>query len=305
MWASVIIPAYNYARYLNEAITSVLSQTHRNFELIVVDDGSTDETRAIVSSFTDARVRYVWQKNQGLSAARNRGIHESKYEFVAFLDADDVWKPTHLAATLAEFVRSEPECALVATVSVRMDQDGHEMPTRMARWSGGRRIDVSEIVTRTRFMPSTTVVRRTAFEQCGGFDTGLRSSEDREMWIRIGARFTVVCLGEPTVLVRKHTSNMSKQADRMCQSMRTVINRARSCGVVSNARLGFWRRVWVLFHFQAAWMFHDEGRDREAVIAILKSIVSWPFPMRAAAVNEPAFFRIRALRTFLLSLLRH
>jgi glycosyltransferase involved in cell wall biosynthesis len=301
---SVVVPAYNYGRYLGEAIDSVLAQTHRHFELLVVDDGSSDNTREIVTAYADPRVRYVWQQNQGLSAARNTGIREARFDFVAFLDADDLWRPDHLAEAMAEFARRGPECALVASNSLRMDQHGTEMATRLPDWKGARRIDVSEIVIRTRFMPSTAVVRRAAFDRCGGFDTGLRSSEDREMWMRIAAEYDVACRSEPTVLIRKHTSNMSKQADRMCQSMRTVIERAQEKGLVRQPALGFWPRVWVLYHFQAAWMYYDEGRAREAVVAALRSIQCWPFPMNAAAINEPIFFRLRALRTFLLSLLR-
>lgn len=301
---SVVVPAYNYGRYLGEAIDSVLAQTHRDFELIVVDDGSSDSTREIVAAYTDPRLRYVWQQNQGLSAARNTGIREARFDFVAFLDADDVWRPGHLAAAMAEFARRGPACALVASNSQRMDQHGVEMATRFPDWEGTQRIDVSDIVIRTRFMPSTAVVRRAAFDRCGGFDTGLRSSEDREMWMRIAAEYEVACRSEATVLVRKHTANMSKQADRMCHSMRTVIERAQKNGLVRQPAFGFWPRVWVLYHFQAAWMYYDEERDREAVVAAIQSLLCWPAPMNAAAINEPVFFRLRALRTFLWSLLR-
>ncbi len=301
---SVVVPAYNYGRYLGEAIDSVLAQTHRHFELIVVDDGSSDNTREIVTAYTDPRVRYVWQQNQGLSAARNTGIREARFDFVAFLDADDLWRPNHLAEAMAEFARRSPECALVASNSQRMDQHGVEMATRFPDWQGTQIIDASEIVIRTRFMPSTAVVRRAAFDRCGGFDNSLRSSEDREMWMRIAAQYEVACRNEATVLVRKHTANMSKHADRMCHSMRTVIERAQKNGWVRKPAFGFWPRVWVLYHFQAAWMYYDEGRDREAVAAAIHSILCWPLPMSAAAINEPIFFRLRALRTFLWSLLR-
>lgn len=299
-----MIPAYNYANYLPEAVDSVLAQTHRDFELLVVDDGSTDNTRDVVTGFIDPRVRYVWQVNQGLSAARNTGIREARFDFVAFLDADDLWSPEHLTDAIAEFARRGPEFALVACSSTRIDQAGVELPTRYPAWRGAREIDVSEIVTRTRFMPSSAIVRRAAFAACGDFDTTLRSSEDREMWIRIGAKFRIACLSQPGVRVRKHASNMSKHADRMRQSMQTVIERAWTGRIVARERVAFWRQVWTMFHFQVAWMLHDEGRHREAVITVLKSLLSWPLPLRASELSEPPFFRIRALRTFLVSLLR-
>ncbi len=298
---SAIIPAYNYARYLPEAIASVLAQTHANLEVIVVDDGSTDETREVVARFTDPRVRYVWQQNAGLSAARNTGIREARFPFVAFLDADDLWLPAHLAEALAEFSQREPEFAVVACGSVRMDQDGVDLPTRLPAWKSAQEIPVAEIVTRTRFMPSSAVARRAAFDSCGGFDTSLRSSEDRDMWIRLGERYRIACRSSATVRVRKHPHNMSKHADRMRQSMHTVITRAYERGVVPQSRWAFWRRVWAMFHFQVAWMLHDEGRPREAVAAAVRALQCWPLPLAAGGLSEPPLFRLRALRTFLLA----
>src|SRR5688572_33013190 len=90
---SVVIPAFNYAQYLPEAIASVLAQTHRDLECIVIDDGSTDNTQDVVTAIRDERLRYVHQPNGGLSSARNRGIQQAKHPFVGFLDADDRWLP--------------------------------------------------------------------------------------------------------------------------------------------------------------------------------------------------------------------
>jgi len=301
---SVVIPAYNYARYLPEAIGSVLAQTYPDFEVIVVDDGSTDETRAVVQRFDDPRVRYVWQENQGLSAARNTGIRESKRAYVGFLDADDLWQPNHLAAAVAEFARRGPEFALVAGTSVRMDQDKRELPTRIRPEQETQELTAADIVLKTRFMPSSAVVRRSVFAECGDFDRQLRSSEDRDMWIRLGARYRLAHLSARTVLVRKHTSNMSRHADRMQRSMRTVLERAQELGIESSTHFFFWNQVWAIFHFQCAWMLFDEGRRGEAVRAILHSLWSWPLPMPAVTLNEPVLFRLRALARFIWSGLR-
>ena len=102
---SVIIPAYNYADYLAAAIQSVLQQDLPDFELLVIDDGSTDGTAALVAGLTDPRIRYVHQANAGLSAARNTGIREASHPFVAFLDADDEWLPIHLSSAVSAFQR--------------------------------------------------------------------------------------------------------------------------------------------------------------------------------------------------------
>src|SRR6478736_2185706 len=114
---SIVIPAYNYAHYLPETIASVLAQSFARFELLVVDDGSTDNTKAVVQALKDPRIRYVWQPNRGLSAARNTGIAECRFNYVAFLDADDLWQPDFLECVMAEYSRLEPEYALVATAT--------------------------------------------------------------------------------------------------------------------------------------------------------------------------------------------
>lgn len=112
MTVSVIIPSYNSAHCIQRAIQSVLNQTYRNFEIIVVDDGSTDTTRELVTAYADSRIRYIFQRNGGVSAARNRGIHEASGELVAFLDADDVWFNDKLAVQI-ECMKQIPQASLV------------------------------------------------------------------------------------------------------------------------------------------------------------------------------------------------
>ncbi|MBV6496243.1 MAG: putative glycosyltransferase EpsE [Pyrinomonadaceae bacterium] len=119
---SVIIPNYNYARYLPEAIESVLAQTHKNVEVIVVDDGSTDDSKEVLASFGD-RIRTIFQQNQGVSAARNRGVAESNGDFLAFLDADDAFLPSKLEKQL-ELFRADEEIGLVHVGMVNVDPNG-------------------------------------------------------------------------------------------------------------------------------------------------------------------------------------
>src|SRR5438067_6268305 len=118
---SVVIPAFNYARYLPLAIDSALNQTHANLEVIVVDDGSTDDTREVVGAYRDERVRYVHQENAGLSAARNTGIRNARFAFVGFLDADDEWLPDMLAAAMERFANLPERFAIIACGSFRVD----------------------------------------------------------------------------------------------------------------------------------------------------------------------------------------
>lgn len=295
---SVVIPAYNYAAYLEAAIGSVLRQDHQKFEIVVVDDGSTDNTAAIVAGFTDPRIRYIHQANAGLSAARNSGIREARNEYIAFLDADDQWLPSHLSSLLAHFSKHSASLALVASTSLRVDALGQKFPSRANLVKSDRVVPVADIVLKTRFQPSSVVVRKSVFEECGYFDASLRSSEDRDMWIRIGTNFRIFLQGEPTVLLRKHSANMSRQADRMRASKSIVIRRAYASRVVSRFHICFWLKTWALFFFQSAWMLHDEGRKTRAIGFMLAALGVWPWLLRHQEIGEPPFFRLRALIRF-------
>jgi len=295
---SVVIPAYNYAAYLGEAISSVLRQDYSNFEILVVDDGSTDDTAQVVSRFTDARVRYIYQKNAGLSSARNTGIREARHGIIALLDADDMWLPTHLSSSISHFSRLGPTFAIIASPHRYVGASGRDIPGRANTIQPEREIPVADVVLKTRFMPSAVLVRREVFAECGYFDTSLRSSEDRDMWIRIGSRHRIFVQNQATVLIRKHTANMSSQTNQMRASMRTVIRRAYSSHVVSRLHLAFWLKTWALFCFQSAWALHEEGRNRKALCYSLASLTICPWPVSASALNVPPLFRIRALARF-------
>lgn len=298
---SVVIPAFNYARYLPEAIESVLAQTHADFEVIVVDDGSTDDTRAAVARFTDPRVRYVWQENAGLSAARNTGIREARFPFVGFLDADDAWAPEFLARALARFDELGSDCALVATDTSRIDADSHPLPAnRHARtsdaWSG--ELAARNFCLRNRPLSSSVVIRRAVFDECGNFDPALKSSEDRDMWIRIAERHRASFIPEPLARIRRHGANMSRNAPRMQRNSATVIARAWRRGAVPRWDVPFWLRAWSVHFAQCAWTHHDQRFHLRAFAYLLVSVLCWPVFLRPAAIWEPPLFRLRALAHF-------
>ena len=295
---SVVIPAYNYGRYLRDAINSALTQTFADLEVLVVDDGSTDDTASIVRTYADPRVRYIYQANAGLSAARNTGIREACAPFIALLDADDMWLPEMLARAMTEYATLPADVGLLACASDRVDAAGVPLGGKMFAHGLDRWWTAGEVLLQSRFMPSTAVARREAYALCGDFDTALRSSEDRDMWIRIGTRFRIRYLGAPMVLIRKHSSNMSKHADRMRLNMRRVIGKAYAARVVAPWNVVFWLRVLSIFYFQNAWMQFDEGRYWKAVRDGAASLLLWPWFPDRRDLNEPALFRIRGLYRF-------
>jgi GT2 family glycosyltransferase len=162
-----------------------------------------------------------------------------------------------------------------------------------------------DIVLRTCFSPSAVVTRREVFERCGLFDESLTSSEDRDMWIRIGACFPMFLLPDALVFVCDHPGSMSKNADRMKRNTRRVIRSAYDRGTVSRWRLAFWLKVLAFNRFQCAWMYRDQRSHGMALTEMLASIAMWPWFGHPHRLNEPLLFRLRALRRFLWEAVRN
>jgi len=200
---SVVIPVFNGARFLREAIESVLAQTYANVEIVVVDDGSTDETPAMIASFDT--VRGMRQEHAGQATARNRGVAAARGEYVAFLDADDVMLPDRLERQVA-YLREHPECACVLGRQQIAVEAGVEPPAWVA--NGGGDGSVSELV-----QPMSALVRRSAFDRIGPFDTSFRFAEDVDWLFRAQDSDVGVAILQEAVLVRRiHGDNLTYDA---------------------------------------------------------------------------------------------
>src|SRR5260370_1463016 len=180
---SVVIPTHNSGHLLIEALDSVLAQTLSPAEIIVVDDGSTDGTRELLIPYR-TRVRYLYQDNQGPSAARNRGIAEANNEFVAFLDADDVWHPRKIALQMAGF-DSDPAFGLLGTKAIAWPAEAFPEIDNSKPSPPLIRVSWSQLAVRNPFITSSVIIRRELWEKAGGFDLALRGSEDPDLWLRL------------------------------------------------------------------------------------------------------------------------
>ncbi len=208
---SVVVANYNYGRFLPEALESVLAQTYENVEVTVVDDGSTDESREVLRRY-ESRVRVISQENQGVSAARNRGIAESTGTLIAFLDSDDVWLEDKLARQVELF--DDDSVRMVYTGLRYVDIDGRDLGTMLDGSCG----DVLEELALLRgpgvpATGSTAVIRRSALEKVGLFDESLSTSADWDMWRRIACHYSIELVREPLVLYRQHESAMHNNVD--------------------------------------------------------------------------------------------
>ena len=218
---SVIIPVHNGERYLADAIESVLAQTYRPIQLIVVDDGSDDGTAEIATSFRE--VRYIYQTNQGHAAAMNAGIRAVRGEFVAFLDADDLWTPNKLSVQI-NYLQKHPDVGCVIAKMQNFVEPGTGPPSRMTR-------DLA-LTEYAALQVGALVARRTVFEQIGGFDTTYEHAKDVDWFVRAREAGIVMAILPEILLHRRlHGSNRSYHTQaRTLEFMRVLkssINRKR------------------------------------------------------------------------------
>jgi len=224
---SVIIPAYNAASTIDATLASVRAQAHSDLEIIVIDDGSTDGTVDRVSAHAevDARVRLLQQANGGVAVARNRGVAEAKAEFVAPVDADDLWHPQKIARQL-ELIRHRPEVGLVCTAYWVLDADG-----RVTMRCGGSlpRTNQFPDLCRRNFIGngSSALMRRSMVQECGGYDETLRlrngqGCEDLKLYLCISERQRIEFIRSPLTGYRQLSGNMSSDAEQMLRSFDLV-----------------------------------------------------------------------------------
>lgn len=224
---SVIIPTYNRAKLLRQAILSVLAQTYCDFELIVVDDGSTDNTRAVVMSINDSRVRYIWQNNQERSIARNNGVREANGELIAFLDSDDVWLPDKLAGQV-ELMNRDLDVVLVYGASIRID-DQNRMLSALDLLNQSNEPEVRDCREESLLCccanPSAALLRRKAFEDAGEFDPSLSLAEDWDLWIRLSELGAFCSMRSLVSATRVHSANSINDVVGMMKGDLAVIEK--------------------------------------------------------------------------------
>jgi glycosyltransferase involved in cell wall biosynthesis len=220
---SVVITTYNHAAFIGEAIQSVLDQTHAAAEIIVVDDGSTDDTASIVRGFTG--VRYLRKRNEGPSAARNTGLQHGTGEFIVFLDADDRLIPLALKTGVAEHLR-QPGCAFVAGQYVLVDRDCTEFHRPERRLVEK---DHYRALLESNFIGShSAVMYRTAMLKArGGFDRRVPACEDYEVYLRLARLFPIATYGVVVTEYRQHGANMSGDPALMLRTAIAVLRAER------------------------------------------------------------------------------
>jgi glycosyltransferase involved in cell wall biosynthesis len=219
---SVIIPNYNHAQYIGEAIQSVLGQKYRNFEIIVVDDGSTDNSRAVVAEF-GTQVRYIWQENRGLSAARNTGIKAANGAYISLLDADDIYEPSFLSA-LVSILEANREFAGVYCGYQFVDHLNHPLPQREDRLISEGRL-FQALAGGNFLVPESVLVRHSCYGSAGPFDESLNACEDWDMWLRIASQYKISGTNQILTRHRILPGSMSTDPIRMLNNRLAVLKK--------------------------------------------------------------------------------
>lgn len=275
---AVIIPTYNYGRFISQAIESVLRQTRRADEVIVVDDGSSDDTAQVVAGFGDA-VKYIRQENAGVCAARNRGVKESSSDLIAFLDADDYWEPASIEAHLSKF-DTNGEIGLVhcglrefdgetgETIKIHLDGGEDGVADNLLLWEGPTIVGPGGAI----------MLSREAFDRVGGFDTRMKVGEDWDFCYRVARRYKVAFVPEPLVNYRSHAAAAHRNIENLEFGMSLFYQKAFATDDPNVLKLK--RRAYANFHRILAGSYFHQGRVDKFLLHSLKSILKRPGEIR-------------------------
>lgn len=253
---SVIIPCYNHGAYLAEAIDSVRAQTWAPVEIIVVDDGSSDNTRAVAEQYPG--VRYVYQTNQGLSAARNTGMTYSRGDYLVFLDADDWLYPDGIAYNVGQ-LEARPDAAFVSGAHDKVDSERRLLAEEVIPIENEHYLRLLE--GNYIGMHATVLYRRTVFDQLL-FDTTLRACEDYDLYLKIARRFPVLHHTHKIAAYRIHTTNMSGNVPMMLHTVFAVLARQPPLFTTEAEWLAYRRgqQIWSEYYSMAV---YDRLRNRQ------------------------------------------
>jgi len=278
---SVIIPTYNRAEMVREAIQSILDQNYTDYEIIVVDDGSTDNTRDVVTAFRDYRIRYIYQENRGRSNARNHAIRLAQGKYIAFLDSDDLFLP-HTLATQVNCLERNQGFGMVYSSAKCINEKGEDLLfSYEATESGWIYRQIAFYRPLTIILPSI-MIRGQVLTEVGYFDENLERFEDTDMFRRISRRYPILAIPETLCKIRAHSSNIleSQDPEEILSALDYYVNKVFSLD--RDVSLIFRRKGAAKFYLYYGWTFinylkwHGIGRK-----FLHRSIRYWPFDIKA------------------------
>lgn len=291
---SIVVPLYNKESSVGNSLRSVLSQTVTDFEIVVVDDGSTDRSCQVVEQLSDSRIRLVRKANGGVSSARNEGVRLARHELVAFLDADDSWAPDYLERMDA-LIDMSPTAALYGCAYMEIHPDGSRIPAKIDLAPGHRGyLDTFFDVNRNVcvYHPSGSIVRKDRFLELGGFDTRLSKGEDWDVWIKFAIAGKIAYLNQP--LISYHLDAENRCMNRALDKSRSLLwNLARyDSRLASHPGLERFLDRWRLSHVKYALQNRNLEVPTPRDIDILLSEVKRPSGGLRAFLRMPQAARL-------------
>jgi glycosyltransferase involved in cell wall biosynthesis len=268
---SAIIPAYNAQAFIREAVDSALAQTHRDLEVIVVDDSSTDDTPQFLRGYSD-RITVIRKRNGGAAASRNAGANAATGDWLAFLDADDVWEPEKIARQLA--VTATP-WSYTNRTNIGSRGDVPELQSDVTAMHAGD-VFLPLLLEGNFVTNSSAMVRRDLFQELGGFITAEKNAEDWDLWLRIAEQHPVSYCAEPLVRYRFHAGCKSRNHRAMAQARRTIVARALAS---PRGRTLSWvvrRQIWCETFRTNGWDAGRSGARADALKHYAQAAAAWP-----------------------------
>lgn len=266
---TIVIPLFNKERHIGRAIKSLIDQTYPNFEIIIIDDGSTDNSVNEVVKVKDSRIRLIRQQNKGVSFARNKGIDNAKFDYIGFLDADDVWKPNFLES-IKDLIEIYPQAGAYATAYEIKTEDGTlitslNFDSFEQKWQGIVDDYFKYAIKAPLISASSVVIPKIVFNNIGGFPLGIKRGEDLDMWCRIALNYDIAYLNEICATYFHDADN--RACSKNAALIETRINYAEDT-LLKVKKLGYYsyyfEEYMILGIITKAGYLIDEGKGKDA-----------------------------------------
>jgi glycosyltransferase involved in cell wall biosynthesis len=285
---SVIIPTYDRAKFIAKAVDSALQQTYPDVEVIVVDDGSKDNTRHVLRGY-EGRIRYFYQENRGIAGARNRGIKEAKGKYIAFLDSDDIWVPEKLAAQVA-ILEKNPNIGIVYHKLIILNEKGEWLGTKPKEVYGR---NFQELVAGMGDLPTSSVVTRSeCFKKAGLFDESMDTMEDFEMWLRIAKEYEIYEIDKRALaFYYRHDQQITQ--DKIKVSLGLVNLDKKILKTFKDIPTGVVSRRLAKNEYTLSRVYFDYGRYKDAFNHLIQGVARDPWVgLSFAKDTDPWFHRV-------------
>lgn len=289
---SIVIPVYNGARTIKKTIESVLNQTFRNIELIVINDGSTDKTLQAVQEIEDDRIQIYTYLNAGVSHARNQGINHAQGEYISFIDADDLWTPDKLELQY-QALQNNPSAKIAYSWMDWIDEDDSWLRPA-ARMSLEGNIYANLLIIDFIGCGSNPLILKDSLLEVGSFDPSLRGGEDWDLWIRLAARYGFVCVRSPQILYRQVATSVSKDITLMEKDCLKVIAKSFQAAPINLQHL----KSYALGNLYKGMLYRSllEIPDRSKIFNVLKYFYQ-------SIKNDPSFIKAKVVGKVVLQIL--